>query len=129
MASKVISLSATLAAGTPLSLQTNVIGFTPDECVIKHISYFDAKADENSAGLYAITTSLSSETVASFSPTFWYNTPNTTYYYSCDCSPNISLKLPNGALSSIDFRVANQISGYSTQGKICITLEFIRHKV
>jgi len=127
IASKVISLTQTLLTSTSLTVQTNGVGFNPDECVVKHISWYDSNADYKSAGLYTITTNLTPETVASFSPNIMYDSNATLYMLNCTCSPNVSIKLPNGA-TNITFTVANQISTYSTDGKICITLEFLKHK-
>ncbi len=122
IASRVFSVTQDLGTSSVLTINGNNIGFVPDKCVIKQITYYLSDSDSKGSGMYQIQSNLTNDTVALVStPTYYDGSAN--YYMIANVSPNIEILLKNGVNNNITFTTIN-LAGGTPEGVIGLTIEF-----
>ncbi len=127
VASKVITITQDVSANSTLTLTSNSIGFIPDECIIKVVSFYGVSLVATSEGLYHIKSNLNNDIISSFTTSIYYDALFTLYSTYSTTTPNVRIMLKNGVNNNITFTL-NNITGTSTNGNCCLTVEFLQHK-
>lgn len=131
IASKVINVVGALPITPQLTISTNCIGFIPDECIVKQISYHTSDLTTTSSGVYGIRSNMINDIIGIFSPTPFL-TGAGTYLFQTTINPNIHIVLKNGVNSNVTFDLLK--FGGTLQydpvilGYMSIVVEFIKHK-
>jgi hypothetical protein len=124
--SKVMTITnVTIGSDNTLTIQSNTIGFIPDEMVIKILNHTDVHTSLSAMyAPYAI--KYNGSIVATTAPTMIYY-DLTDYYVTSISTPNVHVKLPNGVNNDVTFTASN-LAGISNRGVMSVTVEFIKHK-
>lgn len=133
--SKIVTLSKYLTNNDiTLSYNTSLLGFIPEECVVKSISYYNnnkVSAVSNS-GMYTIHSNiLNSDTLLlSFVPTDFYDVEDLSTSNAMAMTPNLTIMLKSDIPNTLNFEIRGRVLGVTkiVTGDMSITLQFNKYK-
>ena len=137
IASKVISVSATLATTDTIKIPFNAISFKPDVCTLKSVSFSDElKTTSFSNGYFEIESIITNDNIYNFVPnvspaTFTAADGKTDYVYQTfNATPNIELHLMGNPINQQGtFKLKFEGGALpTTTSTLSLVLEFRKYK-
>ena len=138
IASKVISVSATLTTTDTIKIPFNSLSFKPDVCILKSVAYSDeGKTTTFTNGIYKIESSITNDDIYHFVPNITSATyvaidGKTDYFYQTHSScPNIELYLMGNTINqqgTFRLKYEDDSTLPTTTSTLSLVIEFRKYK-